>query len=116
VPAPDFELDGEAESTSTVRDRVLRARARQKARTGDARLTNGALSARQMKVHARPDTQGRELLVKAMDRLALSARAHQRVLRVARTIADLENAETVGASHVAEALRYRPSAINAVTA
>jgi magnesium chelatase family protein len=46
-----------------------------------------------------------------MDRLALSARGHQRVLRVARTIADLEGVRETGASHVAEALRYRPASV-----
>ncbi|MGA8550024.1 MAG: hypothetical protein WB678_07280, partial [Stellaceae bacterium] len=56
---------------------------------------------------AAPDPDGRALLVRAADRLRLSARGYHRVLRVARTLADLEGATTVGRRHIAEALSYR---------
>jgi magnesium chelatase family protein len=58
-------------------------------------------------MRARPDAKARELLRAATAKLLLSARAHHRVLKVARTIADLEPSDAVGESHVAEALRYR---------
>jgi magnesium chelatase family protein len=56
---------------------------------------------------ATPDAAGRELLRAAIERLGLSARAYDRILRVARTIADLEGSEGVRAAHVAEAIQYR---------
>ncbi len=114
VPASDFGASGETESSQTVRLRVLAARERQRARTKDPRATNGNLSARQIKLYAKPEDDGRILLERAMERLALSARGYNRVLRVARTVADLEGAERVAARHVAEALRYRPGAASGV--
>ena len=68
------------------------------------------MSTRQIRRFCQVDGEARSLLERAMDRLGLSARAHQRVLRVARTIADLEGVLETGPSHVAEALRYRPAA------
>jgi len=96
------------ESSATVRERVVAARGRQLARTGDARLTNASLSPARLKAGAAIQPEAAALLARAMDRIGLSARAHQRVLRVARTIADLEGAPSIGSPHVAEALRYRP--------
>jgi magnesium chelatase family protein len=84
------------------------ARARQGARTGDARLVNAALSGRAGRSVLKPTPEGKALLDRAVDRLTLSARAYQRVLRVARTIADLAGNASVGAPEVAEALRFRP--------
>lgn len=111
VPAlRSSDLAGERapEASAQVRERVLGARARQVARTGDARLTNAALSPARLRSAASLHPEGAAMLSRAMDRLGLSARAHQRVLRVARTIADLESAPGTGPGHVAEALRYRP--------
>ncbi|KZY47912.1 hypothetical protein A3731_28995 [Roseovarius sp. HI0049] len=59
---------------------------------------------------ATPDTEGRELLTKVADRFGLSARGYHRVLRVARTIADLDGADTIRRPHVAEAVSFRLSA------
>ncbi len=84
------------------------ARARQAARgaEGGAAL-NARLSGRMLRRFARPDDAGRALLHSAVERLALSGRAHDRILRVARSIADLAGRPSVVADDVAEALQYR---------
>ena len=64
---------------------------------------------REVERHCHPDPDGERLLQQAMQRLKLSARAYHRVLRVARTLADLAGAERPGAAHVAEAIQYRRS-------
>jgi magnesium chelatase family protein len=108
LAAADFGAGGEGEPSSAVRARVMAARTRQVGRTRDPRLTNGALSGRALKRDA-PLAEGpRKFLERAVDRLGLSARAYHRVVRVARTIADLEGTAAIGESHLAEALRYRP--------
>lgn len=70
-------------------------------------LPNARLAASQLEQHARPDSEGHKLMRHAVARLALSARAYDRVLRVARTIADLDDSTTVRGHHVAEAIQYR---------
>jgi magnesium chelatase family protein len=65
------------------------------------------MSSRQLRRYCVLDAEGQELLQAAMDELGLSARAHDRILRVARTIADLEGAERIRAPHVAEAIGFR---------
>src|SRR5439155_15503249 len=108
VPAAELGAEGDGEATRTVRERVVAARRRQLDRYGDARSTNARLTARQVRSRARPDAAAKQILERPVDRLGLSARAHQSVLRVARTIADLDGRPAVVASDVAEALRYRP--------
>ena len=110
VPAGDFHHPADAEPSSAVAARVAMAREAQRRRTGDGRLTNAALPARLLRQHAAAEPAVRQLLERAMERLGLSARGYQRVLRVARTIADLDGSVSVGPSHAAEALRYRPGA------
>lgn len=98
------------ESTAVVRARVARARASQVARVtrGEVRATtNASLSARDLERVAVLCDGGARLLAAAVSRLALSARAYGKVLRVARTIADLEGASTIGPAHVAEAISLR---------
>jgi magnesium chelatase family protein len=111
IPSSDLTGDAAPEASARVRERVLAARALQTARSGDPRVTNSALTPARLRATAALRPEAAALLGKAMDRLALSARGHQRVLRVARTIADLEGVRETGASHVAEALRYRPASV-----
>jgi magnesium chelatase family protein len=95
------------ESSAVVRGRVMEARQRQVARSGSEMATNARLTRRGLTRHATLDDDGHQLLARAMDRFALSARAITRVRRVARTIADLESSPRILAVHVAEALQYR---------
>lgn len=92
------------ESSQIVRHRVIKARAHQLARQGNP---NAQLTPQQVETHALAEPQGMHLLKQATTRLNLSARGYHRLLKVARTIADLEGITTVNASHIAEALQYR---------
>ena len=94
------------ESSAEVRARVLDARARQLARGARARV-NAQLSGPELKRHAPLNAAGRRLLERAADRLHLSARGFHRIVRVARTIADLNSAEAIANEHLMEALQYR---------
>jgi magnesium chelatase family protein len=101
--------DGEpGESSSIVRERVLAARSVQQQRYGTAGArTNADLRGSAVAAICRPDTDGRTLLTRAAARMGLTARGYDRVLKVARTVADLAGAATVSADQVAEALQYR---------
>lgn len=92
------------ESSAQVAERVAAARARQRARQA---VPNAALPPPQVEAYCTPDAAGAALLERAMQSLGLSARGYHRVLRVARSIADLAGAERVGVAHVAEAVQYR---------
>jgi magnesium chelatase family protein len=97
-----------SERSAPVARRVRDARARQHARASTTGfLTNADLDGAALQRVARPDADGRRLLERAVDQLALTGRAHDRLLRVARTLADLEGAGDVAARHVAEALQFR---------
>lgn len=98
---------GEAGPASAeVRARVAAVRARSAARSPAARV-NARLRGAALRASCALDAEGRAVLVRAMERLGLSARAHDKVLRVARTIADLEGAERIGPVHLLEAIQYR---------
>jgi magnesium chelatase family protein len=101
------ELRGDAppgEASADVRARVLESRQRQLARSG---LPNSQLGQRDLTAHCSLATADQALLERAVDKLRLSARAHQRILRVARTIADLAGSERIGQAHLTEAIAYR---------
>lgn len=96
------------EPSAVIRQRVLAARERQRERFGRARVrVNARMTPRQVARSCPLSAEGRQLVAQAVDRLGLSARAHDRMLKVARTIADLAGAEAIGVGHLAEALQYR---------
>jgi magnesium chelatase family protein len=105
VPVRELEADG-AEASAAIRRRVTEARARQVVRYGGG-STNAYLKPRHLKKYCQLNAAGQQLLEQAMTRLGLSARAYGRILRVARTIADLAGSERIDALHVAEAVQYR---------
>ncbi len=113
VPAVKFnELRGRdvpaGDSSDTVRERVIKARETQLARfSGDGVYSNSAMSPKQIRTFCELDADSEMLLEKAMQRQGLSARAHDRILKVSRTIADLEGSENVQSSHISEAINYR---------
>jgi len=111
VPAVPFqELSASADGTSSaaMRAQVRRARDVQRARFGaDNHRLNSRMTTRQLRKFCALDAEGRGLLQTAMDELGLSARAHDRILRVARTIADLEGADAIRSAHGVEAIGYR---------
>ncbi|HEV2550331.1 MAG TPA: YifB family Mg chelatase-like AAA ATPase [Stellaceae bacterium] len=112
VKPADLALPPPAEGSAEVASRVAAARARQAARyqrlPPDRRIrTNAELDGQLLDELAAPDADGKRLLVDASERLHLSARGYHRVLRVARTLADLEASERVRRLHIAEALSYR---------
>jgi magnesium chelatase family protein len=103
--APEALLDRPTgETSAAVRQRVVTARARQLARQQKA---NARLSSAEVDARCAPDAAGRKLLEQASRNLHLSARAWHRILRVARSIADLAGSQTVAAAHVGEAIQYR---------
>lgn len=108
VPYRELAAQVRGESSLTLRDRVGRARQRQLARFyGRPLFRNAQIPARDLARYCPIDPAAERLLHQAMDRLALSARAYTRILKVARTIADLAESDVIGSPHVAEAVQYR---------
>jgi magnesium chelatase family protein len=94
------------EPSAAIAERVVAARRRQHDRLGDGRC-NARMTSSEIEAFARPDSEGSKLLDHAMKHFSLSARSYHRILKVARTIADLSGAESIASSHIAEALQYR---------
>ncbi|MCD4825488.1 MAG: thermonuclease family protein [Phycisphaerae bacterium] len=111
-PVPWKQLRGQEVGLSSeqMRSAVLRTREIQRGRfggNGDATTTNATMSSRQVREHCKLDSAGEMLLKQAMCELGLSARAHDKVLRISRTIADMENQQDIQSHHLAEAIQYR---------
>ena len=111
VPAPFEEMANNhpAEPSSEIRKRVIKARQIQDTRFADQPgiYCNAQMTSKLLAQYAQPDNKGLTLLKNAMNRLNLSARAYDRILKVSRTIADLEGSEQILSAHLAEAISYR---------
>ena len=113
VPAVKFrelrgEIAPETDSSGTIRQRVIKARERQRQRfTAEKIFSNAAMTPRMIRAHCQIDAHSEKMLENAMRRLGLSARAYDRILKVSRTIADLEGAEAMNSNHISEAVGYR---------
>ena len=111
VPVPFEKLSeaAPAEPSAAIRERVMEARKVQEMRFKDIPnvYCNAQMSSKLLRTYANPDKSGLELLKNAMSRLNLSARAYDRILKVSRTIADLDHSEAIQSQHIAEAINYR---------
>lgn len=108
VPYEELAKLTDGTSSATMRAKVDQARQIQADRFGKrSSCVNSRMTPREMRKYAAPDAGGRSLLQSAMDSLGLSARAHDRILRVARTIADLDASENLREEHILEAINYR---------
>ena len=112
VPAVKFnELRGkdgpQGDSSDVIRERVVRARNVQLERFAGECFSNSAMSPKQIRTFCALDAESEGLLEKAMQRQGLSARAHDRILKVSRTIADLDGSEHILPNHISEAINYR---------
>ncbi len=107
VPYRELRSQSDGTTSAAMREQAQRAREAQAVRFGNRRMTNARMSHRQVKKFCALDGAGESLLKQAMQDMGLSARAHDKILRVARTIADLEGAASVSATHLAEAVQYR---------
>jgi len=111
VPALEYDelrVYAPAESSATIRERVNEARAVQRERYKASGLTcNAQMGQPELKAYCELDQDADQIMRLAFDRLGLTARSHDRILRVARTIADLDGSEPITAAHLAEAIQYR---------
>jgi len=111
TPVPFEKLSEErtGEPSKTIRERVTEARKKQTLRFSESEHThyNAQMSVKQIRVFCALDKASKEMLKSAMERLNLSARAYDRILKVSRTIADLDNEEHILPSHISEAIQYR---------
>ena len=109
VPFDDISKGKPGEPSIEIRKRVIAARKIQEERFKDIKgvYCNAQMSERLIHQYAEPSSEGLDLLRMAMDRLSLSARAYNRILKVARTIADLNGSKDIQVNHLAEAISYR---------
>jgi magnesium chelatase family protein len=109
VSEGELSMRAGGDSSSTVRGRVVAARQRQLDRQGK---TNAQLGPDEIDQYCAPDEAGSQLLKRALAQLDLSARGYHRVLKVARTVADLAGSENLCSTHIAEAIHYRRGSAN----
>ncbi|MFA9389317.1 MAG: YifB family Mg chelatase-like AAA ATPase [Prolixibacteraceae bacterium] len=111
VPVPFEKLAAQpaAEKSNDIRQRVIHARQIQALRFSkeDGVYCNAQMSSKLLRAHSQPDEAGAQILKTAMEKFGLSARAYDRILKVARTIADLEECENIQSHHLSEAIQYR---------
>ena len=111
VPALEYEelrRKNPAESSADIRQRVNEARGLQRVRfSGNETMCNAHMGTKELRQFCSLSPEGEELMRDAFDTMGLSARSHDRILRVARTIADLDGSEEIGVEHIAEAIQYR---------
>jgi magnesium chelatase family protein len=107
VPYEELSKATDGTNSASMREQVLAARKVQETRFGASGMVNARMHPRLIRTHCEPDADGRAMLAAAMDDLGLSARAHDRILRVARTVADLDGSDRVTSGHLAEAIGYR---------
>ena len=113
MPAVKFrDLTGEAppetDDSDAIRNRVILARDKQRERLAPEKIfSNAAMTPRMIRRYCAIDADSEHMLERAMTRLGLSARAYDRILKVSRTIADLEGSSEISSAHVAEAVGYR---------
>lgn len=108
VPFKELATGPPGTSSAEMRAQVAAARDRQAARfAGATTRTNGQMTSRQVREFCRLDRASRDMLEHSVNEMGLSARAHDKILRVARTIADLEESESIQQHHVSEAVNYR---------
>lgn len=97
-----------SETSSLIRKRIIAARKTQSKRFSSTMRTNSSMDNREIKALSGIDSSAKEILDQGAKRLGISARGYMRTIKVARTIADLENSSTITSTHIAEALQYRP--------
>ena len=109
VPFKDISKTAPGEPSAVIRERVIAARKIQQERFKDHKgiHCNAQMTERMIHLYAEPDSQSLDMLRMAMERMSLSARAYSRILKVARTIADLDGSTKVQLPHIAEAVGYR---------
>lgn len=107
VAFEDLRRRAEAESSKAVKARVDTARKIQNRRYGSGGMCNARMGPKEMRAYCRLDEVGTQLMKQAFDTMGLTARSYDRILRVARTVADLDGSETITPTHLAEAIQYR---------
>lgn len=108
VPFREMTDDRPGTASGDMRSQVIKAREIQRQRFGtDRTKVNGRMSPRQIRKYCKLDTEAENLLKSAMEQMGLSARAHDKILRVSRTIADLEGSPAITEGHLSEAINYR---------
>jgi len=108
VPYKELADNHSGEKSGTIRGRVIEARDRQLSRLAGERIfANGHMKTRHIKKYCKLSEDAHTILDAAMQKLGLSARAYSRILKVSRTIADLEGSEDIRSNHISEAIQYR---------